>query len=146
MARNTLKLDTSDFERLLAQLQDAGRDAQLAVTQALEKAGQKISGDTLDVINDANLPAGGKYSTGETKESVVTNARVTWSGSVAEIPVGFDFSRPGAGGFLITGTPKMKPDKALNRMYKQKRYMRDIQDDMYHTVMSHVIDKMEDKQ
>lgn len=145
MARNTLKLDTSGFERLLAQLQDAGGDAQLAATQALEKAGRKISGDTLDAINDANLPAGGKYSTGETRESVVTNARVTWSGSVAEIPVGFDFSKPGAGGFLITGTPKMKPDKALNRMYKQKRYMRDIQDDMYHTVMSHVIDKMEDK-
>ena len=80
------------------------------------------------------LPAGGKYSTGKTEATIVDNPQVEWSGSRASIEVGFDFGKPGAGGFLITGTPKMKPDKELNRMYKGKKYMKQIQDQMSEVV------------
>ena len=39
-----------------------------------------------------------------------------------EIGLGFDKSKPGAGGFLITGTPKMAPDYKLEDLYVRKRY------------------------
>ena len=49
--------------------------------------------------------------------------------------IGFDFEKPGAGGYLITGTPRMKPDAALSKMYKQKAYMKKIQDDMENVIL-----------
>lgn len=130
MGRNLLKLDTSGFEDYIAQLEKLEADVKPIVEDALNKAGETITKDTIDAVAEPNLPRGGKYSTGETKESIITNPKVKWSGSIAEIGVGFDFTKPGAGGFLITGTPRMAPDKPLNKIYKSKKYMKDIQEDM----------------
>lgn len=131
--RKTLRLDTSGMEELIRKMDKIGMDVKPLVEKALTEAGAKISNDTLAALSDQFLPAQGKYhgSRRETEESVIMYPQVTWEGSVAWIPVGFDFSKPGAGGYLISGTPKMKPDKELNRMYKGKRYMKGIQDDMY---------------
>ena len=60
----------------------------------------------------------------------IKNPKVEWSGMMGEIGVGFDFSKPGAGGYLITGTPRMKPDRELNKIYKGKRYMKQIEQDI----------------
>ena len=57
----------------------------------------------------------------------MTNPQPEWDGFVASVSVGFDFSVPGAGGYLITGTPKMAPDKQLHKIYKGKKYMQEIQ-------------------
>ena len=134
MARNTLRLDTKGFESLLTKLDEVGGNINEVVTKALEEAGQTIAEDTHKAMAANNLPAGGKYSNGKTEASIVDNPKVEWSGSRASIEVGFDFGKPGAGGFLITGTPKMKPDKELNRMYKGKKYMKQIQDQMSEVV------------
>lgn len=143
MARNTLKLDTRGFESMLKKLDGLGGDVKTAVEDALVKASQTIKEDTVVAMDHANLPAGGKYATDTTKESIITDHRVRWEGQVGWVPVGFDFSKPGAGGYLITGTPRMKPDYELNRMYKQKRYMKQIQNKMGDIVLDYVIDKME---
>ena len=147
MPRNTLKLDTSGLSRITERLGKLGGDVQKAVTYAMTQAGEKISEDTLYALQDQFLPAGGKYhgKMHDTEESVIKDAAITWKGSVGEMPVGFDFSKPGAGGFLITGTPKMRPDKELNKMYKGKAYMRGIQNDMWNVVEGYVIDAMEGK-
>lgn len=134
MARNTLKLDTKGFEQLLFKLDSLNGNVNETVTKALEEAGKKIGEDTHKAMEKRNLPAGGKYSTGATEKSIVDNPQVEWSGSRASIDVGFDFGKPGAGGFLITGTPKMQPNKELNRMYKGKKYMKEIQEQMGQTV------------
>lgn len=134
MARNTLKLDTKGFEQLLIKLDSVGGNVQEVVTKALEEAGQKISEDTHKAMAKQNLPAGGKYSRGTTEKAIVDNPQVEWSGSKASIDVGFDFGMPGAGGYLITGTPKMQPNKELNKMYKSKKYMKEIQEQMAQTV------------
>ena len=134
MARNTLKLDTKGFEQLLIKLDSVGGNVQEVVTKALEEAGQKIGEDTHKAMAKQNLPAGGKYSKGTTEKAIVDNPQVEWSGSKASIDVGFDFGKPGAGGYLITGTPKMQPNKELNRMYKGKKYMKEIQEQMGQTV------------
>lgn len=142
MARNTLKFDVSEFKRLLVELEGIGGDIKPVVEQALRPAAEKIHADTEAAMASSNLPAGGQYSQGDTVNAIVSDSHVEWEGDVASIPVGFDFSIPGAGGFLITGTPRMSPNRALNKMYKQKRYMKQIQNEMSEVALSALIDKM----
>ena len=70
----------------------------------------------------SNLPAGGKYSQGDTAKSIIQNPKVSWTGNIGSLPIGFDYAKPGAGGFLITGTPRMKPDHKLETIYARKKY------------------------
>lgn len=142
MARNTLKLELSGFKELLARLDKLGGDVPGVVEDALTQAAGTIADDTLAALANANLPAGGKFSGGDTKAAVVTNPRVEWSGTTASVGVGFDYDKPGAGGLLITGTPKMKPDYALQKMYKKKGYMQKIQDDMRKIVTDAISKRM----
>ena len=144
MARNTLRLDTSGFTGLLEKLDELGGNVQRAVEESLIKSAEKIKQDTETAMSAANLPAQGRYSQGTTNESIVSNTEVEWEGLVGSVPVGFDFSEPGAGGYLISGTPRMQPNRALNKMYKQKRYMNQIQKEMGDVIMKYVIEKMEE--
>lgn len=78
------------------------------------------------------LPAGGKYSTGRTKESIDKENVVDWSAMTGTINVGFDFSKSGVTSiFLMYGTPKMKPVSGLkNAIYgsKTKKEIAEIQE------------------
>lgn len=145
MARNTLKLQLGGFQELITKLDLLQGDVKKAVTDALEQTGETIGEDTVDAVDNANLPAKGEYSKGQTKASIITNPTVHWSGNQAEIGVGFDYSKKGAGGFLITGTPRMKPDYALQKIYKRKKYMNQIQNDMADVVNDYIQEKMEGK-
>ena len=130
MGRTILKLDTKPFKEYGEKLDRLGADLKAIFTDALEQAGETIEYDTLDAVKKENLPAGGHYSSGETESSVIRNPRVKWEGTIGSIGVGFDFGKPGAGGFLITGTPRMRPDAELLAIYKQKHYMTNIKKDM----------------
>lgn len=145
MARNTLKLQMGGFEELISKLDHLQGDVRKAVTDAMEQAGETIGEDTIEAVEKSNLPAEGAYSKGNTENAIVSNPHVQWSGTQAEIGVGFDYSKKGAGGFLITGTPRMKPDYALQKIYKQKKYMNQIQRDMAEVVTDYITDKMEGK-
>ena len=142
MGKNLLKLDVSGFEEYIQKLEKLEADIKPIVSDALNQAGETITDDTFDAVSDSNLPRGGEYSNGKTEESIIKNPRVKWSGTMAEIGVGFDFSKPGAGGYLITGTPRMAPDKALNRIYKSKKYMKDIQKDMINIFQDEISRRM----
>ena len=130
--RNTLKFDTTAFMEYAQKLEALGAELKPVFTDALEQAGETIAADTHDALADEHLPAGGKYrkEPSKTDRSVVDHPKVEWSGSVGSIGVGFDYAKPGAGGFLITGTPRMRPDQELKRMYKGKKYMAGITDDI----------------
>ena len=132
--RNTLKLDTKPLEQLLTKLEQIGGNVPQATEAALKVASDKIAEDTENAIRRDNLPAQGKYSIGKTAKTVIKNPVVKWEGTVAWVPVGFDFDKEGAGGFLIsgakasyTGTPRRKPIPALRTIYKSKRYMDEVQ-------------------
>lgn len=150
MARNTMSLDLKGFNELLTKLDGLGGDLKKTVTEALDEAGKKIGEDTAQAVQKSNLPAGGKYSQGDTADTVVMNPKVEWSGEEASIGVGFDFSKKGAGGFLIKGyyqnyhgTPRhMAPQKDLNAMYTGKGYMKQIQNDMMKVVTKAIDEKM----
>ena len=133
MARNTLKLDMSELEQFLKKIERLGGNVEQTTEKILVETAQKIAQDTLAALAKPNLPAQGRYSGANenTRQSVVQDATATWDGSVVWAPVGFRFSMPGAGGFLISGTPRMAPDVELRKMYKQKKYMNDLQKDMW---------------
>ena len=82
--------------------------------------------DTIKALEKSHLPAKGKYSQGDTEESVVRDLKPTVTRQYVEVKLGFDKTRPGAGGFLITGTPKMQPDRALAQIYGSRKYQTDI--------------------
>lgn len=138
MGRNILKLETAGLQPLIDELIERGANVEKAVTDALEQSADTIHEDTVEALAVANLPAQGRYSKGYTREAVINDTHARVEGGVVWIPVGFDFSKRGAGGFLITGTPRMQPDRQLHAMYKQKRYMRGIQEDMWDVVSDYV--------
>lgn len=142
MGKNMLKLDTSGFDYFVSKLQKLNADLKPIFTDALTQAAETITEDTLEGVKDQYLPAHGEYHRQghPTEKSIVTHPEVVWQGVTAEVAVGFDFSKPGAGGFLITGTPRMRPDKKLNQIYKGKRYMSQIKKDM-EEVFQDAIDK-----
>lgn len=68
-----------------------------------------------------NLPAGGKYSTGDVKDSIDRTMDVKWNGNFACLPLGFDMDKSGPVSlFLMYGTPKMPPVRGLNNAVKGK--------------------------
>ena len=132
--KNSLSIDFSNFEEYAERLDELGADLPKIFGDAMEQAAETVENDVLDALADANLPAQGKYSQGVTMASVIRNAQVSWQGSVGEIPIGFDKTKPGAGGWLITGTPKMRPDYALEDIFSRKGYekkiMKQIQEEL----------------
>ena len=142
MKRNHgLYIDWNPFEDYAARIDELHGSLEKIFSDAMGQAAETIQDDTIDALGAGNLPARGKYSDGQTVASVAV-PEVTISGPIIETPVGFDFSKPGAGGFLITGTPRMAPDYALETIYVRKKYMRQIQDDMMKLFSEYVQDLM----
>lgn len=124
--KNSILIDYSTFEEFAERLDELGADLQKVMTESMEQAAETVQWDTQDAVAAANLPATGNYSRGSTEDSIIKDPRVEWSGAVGEIGLGFDKTEPGSGGWLITGTPKMQPDFALERIYAQKTYERKL--------------------
>lgn len=140
--RNTLRLDTSGLEELIVKLDSLNGDVKGAVTDALLQAAETVHDDTVDALADEYMPRQGIYSRGQTKTTVAV-PEVKWSGTLAEAPVGFDYGEKGAGGFLISGTPRMQPNRQLEQIYTRKKYMKRLQQDMQDVVSDYIMDKME---
>jgi hypothetical protein len=130
--KSMISVDFSAFSDYAERLDKLGGDLKTIFADAMEQAAETVEYDTVDAVASSNMPAGGKYSQGDTEASIIHDAKVEWSGSVAEIGLGFDKTKSGAGGFLITGTPKMRPNYALEKIYGTKKYenqlKRDIED------------------
>lgn len=124
--KRMLDIDFSNFAEYAEKLDLLGANLKSVFAKAMEEAAEKVQQDTIAALEDANLPAGGKYSQGDTKSSVIADPKTRWEGSLGEIPLGFDKTKRGAGGFLITGTPKMRPDYSLEKIYGTRRYENQI--------------------
>lgn len=124
--RNYIDIDFSNFADFAERLDKLGGDLQKIFGDAMEQAAETVQDDVRDAVSAGNLPAGGNYSTGDTEASIIQDPRVQWSGSLGEIGLGFDKTKPGAGGFLTTGTPFMKPDYKLQDIFSTRKYARKI--------------------
>ena len=96
----------------------------------MEQTAETVEVDTIAALGSGNLPAGGKYSQGDTLASVVRDAKAEKKGFEVTIDIGFDKTKKGAGGFLVTGTPKMQPDYALEAIYGSKKYESQLKKDI----------------
>lgn len=138
-----LGFDYMIFAEYGERLEELGGDLKEIFTDLLEQTAETIQRDTDDAMAKSNLPRGGKYSQGDTRKAIVKNPRVSWAGSVAEIPVGFDWAKESAAGYLISGTPRMDPDRKLEEIYGKKKYMRNIVKDMQEFLTDEIKDRME---
>lgn len=152
MGKNKLTLDTSGFDSLLMKLYRLEHEKSKGIVEeCLTKVGEKVNEDTRAATAKAYLPAQGHYSLGVTENQVLSGTpRVSWDGGIASIPVGFDFNKPGAGGYLIagrkpswTGTPRMAPDKELYNIYRKKTYMNGIQRMLWEELFERIYGAME---
>lgn len=112
------------------------------VEQALKESKKHITPKIEQAIT--HLPAGGKYSTGITKESIDTNTAVEWEGLTASIKVGFDFEKSGLTSiFLMYGTPRMRPVSGLkNAIYgtKSQKEIAEIQEKVMWEIITGVME------
>lgn len=114
MARNRIGLQFKELDAYMSKLDELGNGKAMkrGVEAALKASKQHVN--PLIEKSMANLPAGGIYSTGDTKKSIDKDMSVEWQGMTASIKVGFDFSKSGLTSiFLMYGTPRMKPVSGL---------------------------------
>lgn len=140
--KNFIDIDFSAFEQYAEKLQDLDADLIPVFTEAMEEAGKKVAEDTNAAVQAANLPATGKFSRGATQESIINSPRVSWSGDLGTLPLGFDKTKPGSGGWLITGTPHMRPDYALEKIYGSKAYQRRIKRQIEQSLQKAIDERM----
>lgn len=141
MRRNNFYLDFSQFEELAEELDGLGADLQSIFTDIMEQTAETVDEDTAEAMDPKNLPAKGKYSKGRTKRSIVKHPKATWSGPKGDVGYGFDKTLPNAGSWLITGTPKMSPNRALEEIYVKKKY----QNRMINDIMEYFVAELEDR-
>lgn len=129
MARNRIGLQVKGFEEYMDKLDQIGGSAAMkrGVESALKASKQYVTPQIERVMAESNLPAAGKYSTGDTKQSIDKDMTVTWEGMTASIKVGFDFKESGMKSiFLMYGTPKMPPVAGLYEAIYGAKVKREI--------------------
>lgn len=136
--RNKFGIDWSQFEDYALKFEELNADVKKAFNDVMEQVGETVQEDTVQATKRAYLPAQGKYSQDETIKAIDTSPKVEWNGLRGSINLGFDYSKPSAGGFLITGTPRMKPDYKLEDIYARKKYAKQLTDDITQSFIDEV--------
>lgn len=128
MGRNRISLQGDLFKEYMERLDKLGGIS--AMKKGTERALKKSKDYVTPLIESAmgKLPAGGKYSTGRTKESIDIDSSVSWNGNtIGEIKVGFDLKKSGLTSiFLMYGTPRMKPVSGLKNAIYGKKTQKEI--------------------
>lgn len=144
MARNKIGLQVKELDYYMAKLDElgTGKAMKRGVEGALKASKQHVN--PLIEKSMTKLPAGGKYSIGNTKESIDRDMSVEWSGLTASIKVGFDFSKSGVTSiFLMYGTPRMQPVSGLkNAVYgsKTQKELATIQEEALQKVILRIME------
>lgn len=141
MAKTGIEL--KGLAELITRVDEAGLNVKPVLTNALEQMAETVAEDTVEALAPQNLPRQGRYSTGATEAAVVQNAQVEWSGNRATIGFGFDKTKPNNGLRLITGTPRMKPDIWLQRIYggwarAHNAYQKGLTDDIEEVFLGYI--------
>lgn len=151
MAKNRISLSFKGFEELAEKLDKAGGDLKKVTEKALV-AGKNVVMDNLDkVVIKANFPAEeepGRYSNGDTRDSIDRDETVEWNGTTGSIHVGFDFKISGMTSvFLMYGTPRRKKSqtakspKIYDAVYgaKTKKQVAEIQKEIFESEIKKII-------
>ena len=144
MARKKIGLQFNGWEEYIAKLDELGgtKAMKKGVEEALIESKKHVN--TLIEQSMGKLPAGGRYSTGDTKKSIDNENKVEWSGMTGEIKIGFDFSKSGLKSiFLMYGTPKMKPVSGLKSAIYGSKTQKEIAEIQEKVLSNHIKKVME---
>ena len=112
-------VEFAGFDEVLKKLNKLGADTKQITEDALKKSFDIVTKKAEAAIAKPNLPAGGKFSTGRTEESLTRTLDVTWTGTEASAPVGFNIKKGGLPSiFMMYGTPRyMKVQAVYDAFY-----------------------------
>ncbi|MBQ2557556.1 MAG: hypothetical protein II553_00915 [Lachnospiraceae bacterium] len=112
-------VEFAGFDEVLKKLTKLGADTKQITEDALQKSFDIVTKKAEAAIAKPNLPAGGKFSTGRTEESLTRTLDVTWTGTEASAPVGFNIKKGGLPSiFMMYGTPRyMKVQAVYDAFY-----------------------------
>lgn len=136
MARNRMGLQFSGFDEVLSNFDKAGGDIKRATEAALKAGKQAVTPDIAAAIRRHRR-------SGRTEMSLDKDVRVNWEGLTAEISVGFRIRNGGLPSiFLMYGTPRVAPDKALyNSVYgaRTKKKIAEVQKETVNKVIQRTL-------
>ena len=136
-----MEFDLRELTRTFKELTAIGADTREISEKVMQDVAEKVQADVRAALAPQYMPAGGRFSTGETEKSVV-EPHVEWHGGSCEAPVGFDKNKSGAGGFLITGTPKMRPNLRLHEMFEGKTYFRNVMKGISDEMQKYLVEEL----
>jgi hypothetical protein len=146
MAKAKMGLQFDGWEETIAKLDNLAGDkvTKKAVSEALIKSKEHVNVGIEKAVSNGSLPAKGKYSTGDTKDSINRDKEVTWEGQTASIKVGFDFKKSGPTSiFLMKGTPTMSPAKGLRNAIYGSKAQKEIAEIQSEIINKHIKEVME---
>lgn len=117
-----MKLEVEGLDKLTKRLKDLDVDIKKVSEDALK--------ETHKIVTDKAFYEMVKHNqTGKTQASLQLQPKVSWSGTVASVEVGFDIDNGGLPSiFLMYGTPKMKKDQKLYNAFYGKQTQKEIVD------------------
>lgn len=143
MAKNKIGLQFDGLENMIASLEKAQADVKEAVGDTLKASKDFVTDALVRDTTKANLPAKGKYSTGELAKSIDKNNSVKWQGLTAETNVGYDFKKSGLTSIMVLyGTPKMKKSQKLyNDLYGSatKKKLAEVQQETLNDILERAV-------
>lgn len=122
MARRKNGFDITALEKYADQLQEAGGMAAVkrAVQGGILATKKQVNAEVTTAMQSGNLPAGGKYSTGDTMGHLNEEMTVDWEGNMARLKLGFNMEGGGITSiFLMYGTPRHAPASGLREALKE---------------------------
>lgn len=119
---NKCYLEFEGFDEVIERLTKLGGNVKNTAEKALKETHKIITKKAEESAQKPNLPAKGKYSGGDTLESLYKEADVEWAGTLASVKTGFSISKGGlASIFMMYGTPRhMKNQKMYNAFWSKK--------------------------
>lgn len=119
---NKIGLEFAGFDEMLKKLAAAEADTKRVTEDAIKASFDIVTAAAEVSVQPQNLPAHGKYSSGRTAASLIRDCRVTWDGTTATAPVGFDASHGGLPSiFMIRGSPRyMKNQLMYDAFYGER--------------------------
>lgn len=112
--KKRFSLDFDGMEELAKKLESLNGNLKSTTERALQESQKHVIPKIKKAMRKDNLPAKGKYSSGDTEKSIIENNTVNWNGTVASIDIGFDMDKSGLKSvYLMHGTPRMNPVAGL---------------------------------